>query len=67
MRRSDSIYVTQSNNIGYGEETKFGLTVDRKDQLLRKALLVYLGAASDFAGKCSSTLTLHCHSFMHRA
>ena len=50
MWRPDSIYVTQSNYVGFGEETKFGLIIDRKDQLLRKALLVYLGAASDFAG-----------------
>lgn len=35
---------------GFGEETKFDVEVIRKEQLLRKALIVYLGMASDFTG-----------------
>ncbi|THH18242.1 hypothetical protein EW146_g2707 [Bondarzewia mesenterica] len=33
---------------GYGNNTKFNLKVNRKEQLLRKALIVYIGAASEF-------------------
>lgn len=35
---------------GFGEETKFDVEVIRKEQLLRKALIVYLGMTSDFTG-----------------
>ncbi|TFY75895.1 hypothetical protein EWM64_g8115 [Hericium alpestre] len=33
---------------GYGTETKFDLAIRRREQLLRNALIVYIGTASDF-------------------
>ncbi|KAI0063325.1 hypothetical protein BV25DRAFT_416650 [Artomyces pyxidatus] len=33
---------------GYGRETKFEIAIQRKEQLLRKALIVYIGTASEF-------------------
>lgn len=37
--------------LGYGSESKFDVNVQRKEALLRKAMIVYLGASSQFTGK----------------
>lgn len=35
---------------GHGSESKFDVSVQRKEALLRKAMIVYLGASSQFTG-----------------
>lgn len=35
---------------GFGRETRFRVSVHQKDQLLRRAIVAYLGTASDFTG-----------------
>lgn len=58
-------YVTYiTSNLGHGSETKFDLKVRHKERLLRKVMVAYLGAASDFTGKHRpvrpATMTLTC-------
>jgi hypothetical protein len=36
---------------GFGSDTKFDIIVRRKELLLRKGIIVYIGAASQFTGK----------------
>lgn len=38
---------------GHGTETKFDLNVQHKERLIRKAMVAYLGAASEFTGELS--------------
>lgn len=35
---------------GCGTLSRFGLSVARKERLLRKGVLIYLGSASEFTG-----------------
>jgi nuclear pore complex protein Nup205 len=48
-------------SIGLGTETKFDVNVRRQERLLRKAIVMYLGTASDFTGErrvmCSTLLS----------
>lgn len=37
-------------HLGHGSETKFDVNVHKKERLIRKAVVVYLGAASEFTG-----------------
>jgi nuclear pore complex protein Nup205 len=36
--------------VGYGSETKFDIRVRQRERLLRKSIIVYVGAASEFTG-----------------
>lgn len=36
--------------LGHGSESKFDVSVQRKEALVRKAMIVYLGASSQFTG-----------------
>jgi hypothetical protein len=46
------MHVTYNDaNSGHGSETKFDLKVRHKERLLRKVMVAYLGAASEFTGK----------------
>jgi hypothetical protein len=51
--------------VGYGNQTKFDVKIRRKERLLRKSVVSYIGAASEFTGKflrCSNTfgIDLNC-------
>ncbi len=37
----------------FSSETKFDVNVRQKERLLRKALVAYIGSASEFTGSCS--------------
>ncbi|KAF9529076.1 nucleoporin Nup186/Nup192/Nup205 [Crepidotus variabilis] len=39
---------SQQYAFGHGNQTKFDMQVDQKERLLRKALVLYIGVASDF-------------------
>lgn len=38
------------SSLGFGSATKFDVEVRKKERLLRKALVAYAGATSDFTG-----------------
>ena len=44
--------------VGYGNQTKFDVSVKGKEDLLRKALVSYIGTASDFAGMSSQLFVM---------
>lgn len=44
--------------LGSESETKFGVNVRQKERLLRKGLVIYIGAASEFTGLHCSHLSL---------
>jgi hypothetical protein len=37
--------------VGYGNQTKFDVKIRRKERLLRKSVVSYIGTASEFTGK----------------
>lgn len=51
---------TELTNSGHGSETKFNQNVRRKERLMRKAMVAYLGTASEFTGK------FYCHTLKER-
>lgn len=36
--------------VGFGSRTKFDVLVEKKERLLRKSVITYIGAASEFTG-----------------
>ena len=58
-----SLHFSQRKNnqiSGYGTDTKFDISVRQKERLLRKAIITYIGTASQFTG-AGQTL---CHSLL---
>lgn len=71
LRRDDDIDILTTDDCcgtGFGNETKFDVEVIRKGQLIQNALIVYLGAASEFTGmslirRLAAMTSLPCLSF----
>lgn len=48
-------------SLGHGNPRSLDLNLQQKEQMLRKALIVYLGVASEYTGALSHRLeTMHC-------
>jgi len=45
--------------LGHSSDTKFDVNVRQKERLIRKAMLTYLGTASEFTGKYLLKSILH--------